>query len=358
MLKHLNSQFDPFISRYENLLMLFNCMQDQNFEIREWTVRILGRLVPHNASQILPYLRQLIVSLISQLEQSNDGREREEAVKLIKMFVRYTPDLAKAYSTSILICLIKKLDGERATSTLVSSILTVISEISKINADAIKPYLGDLFPLILECIKDMTSSTKRKEAIRTLISIIENTSFVVKPYFYFPVLIEVIQNLVQTESNSDIRKHILRLIGTLGAVDPYLVKQITRTSEHADVNDVTEIFYSLSTVFSFDENDKGMNNIRKVKKQDEAVEKQSKKPQSKTLVTVEELNLSKEHKYSAMAIYQLMKVLVDPNMRDHHLVTLNGLLYILRCQRECMPYIQMIIPPLMDLIKQNDVYRM
>ena len=30
--------------------MLFNCMQDQNFEIKERTVRILGRLVPHNAS--------------------------------------------------------------------------------------------------------------------------------------------------------------------------------------------------------------------------------------------------------------------------------------------------------------------
>ena len=28
MLKYLNSQFDPFISKYENLLMLFNCMQD------------------------------------------------------------------------------------------------------------------------------------------------------------------------------------------------------------------------------------------------------------------------------------------------------------------------------------------
>lgn len=64
MLKYLNPQFDPFISRYENLLMLFNCMQDQNFEIKDRTVRILGRLVPHNASQILPYLRQLIVSLI------------------------------------------------------------------------------------------------------------------------------------------------------------------------------------------------------------------------------------------------------------------------------------------------------
>ena len=65
MLKYLNSQFDPFISKYENLLMLFNCMQDQNFEIKDKTIRILGRLVPYNSSQILPYLRHLIVSLIN-----------------------------------------------------------------------------------------------------------------------------------------------------------------------------------------------------------------------------------------------------------------------------------------------------
>jgi hypothetical protein len=53
-----------------------------------------------------------------------------------------------------------------------------------------------------------------------------------------------------------------------------------------------------------------------------------------------------------MAIYALMKVLMDPNMRDHHQVTINGLTYILRCQRsETMPYTPMIIPPLMYLIK-------
>jgi len=52
-----------------------------------------------------------------------------------------------------------------------------------------------------------------------------------------------------------------------------------------------------------------------------------------------------------MAIYSLMKVLIDYNMREHHLVTLNGLNYILRSQNDLMPYIPMIIPPLMDLIK-------
>ena len=55
-----------------------------------------------------------------------------------------------------------------------------------------------------------------------------------------------------------------------------------------------------------------------------------------------------------MAIYQLMKVLVDPIMRDHHSVTLSGLIYLLRSQPDSMPFMPMLIPPLMDLIKQND----
>jgi serine/threonine-protein kinase mTOR len=82
--------------------------------------------------------------------------------------------------------LIKKLDGELATSAFVSAVLEVISEIAKVNSDDIKPYLGDLFPLVIECIKDLSSRDKRQMAIKTLISIIENTGFVVKPYFYFP----------------------------------------------------------------------------------------------------------------------------------------------------------------------------
>lgn len=65
-------------------------------------------------------------------------------------------------------------------------------------------------------------------AIHTLISIIVNTGFVVKPYFYYPELLTIITNLVQTEQNMKIRKLILKLIGTLGAVDPYLIKQVIR----------------------------------------------------------------------------------------------------------------------------------
>lgn len=113
MLTCLNSDFDPFISRYENLLMLFNCMKDSNNDIKIKTIKILGRLTPHNPQQILPYLRNLIVSLISQLEHSHQYKEREEAAKLIKAFVKYNRDLSKSYAQSILNCLFQRIDQDK-----------------------------------------------------------------------------------------------------------------------------------------------------------------------------------------------------------------------------------------------------
>lgn len=239
MLKYLNSQFDPFISRYENLLMLFNCMQDSNFDIRDRTVRILGRLVTHNASQILPFLRNLIVSLSNQLEHSQDVKEREEAAKLIKTFVRSNRDLSRSYAHSILKSLIQVIveagaAEHAATSAFISAVLEAIGEISTVDAEAVKPYMGDLLPLILECIKDQSSAQKREVALKTLIAIVENTGFVIKPYFYYPEILQFVRNLVQNEQSSGIKRLVFKLIGTIGALDPYLVKQIQLYYNSAD----------------------------------------------------------------------------------------------------------------------------
>jgi hypothetical protein len=112
MLTTINPDFDPFIARYESLLMLFNCMKDSNNEVKIKTIKILGRLSNINPQQILPYLRNLIVSLISQLEHSQQYKEREEAAKLIKAFVKYNRDLSKSYILSILNCLFQRIDQD------------------------------------------------------------------------------------------------------------------------------------------------------------------------------------------------------------------------------------------------------
>jgi hypothetical protein len=52
--------------------------------------------------------------------------------------------------------------------------------------------------------------------------------------------------------------------------------------------------------------------------------------QIKLLAHYDELNLSKEHKYPAMAIHHMLKVLINPNLRDHHKVCLDSIRYIVK----------------------------
>lgn len=72
------------------------------------------------------------------------------------------------------------------------------------------------------------------------------------------------------------------------------------------------------------------------------------------LIPIDELKLSKEDKYPGLSIYHLLKVLVDPNLRDHHKVCLDGVKYIVRNQPDSMPFMPMLIPPLLHLMKQNE----
>lgn len=123
-------------------------------------------------------------------------KEREEAAKLIRTFVRSNKDLSRSYANSILKSLIQMIDGEQATSSFISAVLEAIGEISNVDSESVKPYMGELMPLILECIKDQSSAQKREVAIKTMISIVENTGFVIKPYFFYPEILQFVRNLV------------------------------------------------------------------------------------------------------------------------------------------------------------------
>ena len=55
-----------------------------------------------------------------------------------------------------------------------------------------------------------------------------------------------------------------------------------------------------------------------------------------------------------MAIHHMLKVLVDSNLRDHHKVCLDSIRYIIKNQPDAMPFMPMLIPVLMAMLKQND----
>jgi len=60
---------------------------------------------------------------------------------------------------------------------------------------------------------------------------------------------------------------------------------------------------------------------------------------------------SKESYYSTFAIEQLIKVLVDPTLRDHHQTVLLGINYlVLNLGQDSANFLPLIIPPILSHI--------
>ena len=61
--------------------------------------------------------------------------------------------------------------------------------------------------------------------------LVESTGYVVEPYVKYPTLLEVLLNFLKTEQNPKIRRETLKVIGYLGALDPYRHKMLVGAVE-------------------------------------------------------------------------------------------------------------------------------
>ena len=137
MLKYLNPRFDPFLSKKRNLKLLFQCVNDNVYEVKQHSIEILGRLVDHNPSIVLPYIRNILIELLSKLEYSADYKEKEESAKLINLLIYHTGGMLESYTQPILKALIPRLKqlnlNSKSRSSLTSAILEAIGQLSTVN---------------------------------------------------------------------------------------------------------------------------------------------------------------------------------------------------------------------------------
>ena len=81
-------------------------------------------------------------------------------------------------------------------------------------------------------------------ALWTLGQLVESTGYVVEPYQKYPSLLEVLLNFLKTEQSLSIRREAIRVLGLLGALDPYKHKinlgVIDRSSDAGAVLSMSE----------------------------------------------------------------------------------------------------------------------
>ncbi|KAG0305001.1 phosphatidylinositol kinase- protein kinase tor1 [Dissophora globulifera] len=242
ILTSLDERFDRHLAKAENVRSLFIALNDETFVIRELAITILGRLTAYNPAYVIPPLRKILIQLLTEIEYSGMVRNKEESARLLTLLVMASDQLVKPYIESILKVLLPNIRD--SSPSVVSSVLQALGEIARVGGQDLLQYMDQLMPIFIEILQDQSSPIKRSAALTALGRLASNTGYVIDPYLKYPVLLDILMSIVKTEQSVRIRRETMKLIGVLGALDPYRHKQLvmkfgdqnpTDKSENSDV---------------------------------------------------------------------------------------------------------------------------
>ncbi|XP_063917186.1 serine/threonine-protein kinase mTOR isoform X2 [Zophobas morio] len=328
----LDRTFDNHLAQAESLSALFVALQDEMFEIREVALFTIGRLSAMNPAYVMPSLRKTLVQLLSELEHSGSGRNKEQGARMVDHLVVSAPRMIRPYMEPILKVLVPKLRDPEPNPGVVLSVLLTIGDLAEVSSGGteLQEWMQELMGILLEMLGDASAPEKRGAALCTLGQLVGVTGHVIQPYTQYPVLLDVLLNFLKTEQQSYIRRETIRVLGLLGALDPYKHK-INRG----------EIDYYPEAPVLIPMTDKG---------EDLNADLTS----SEMLVNMSSNTL--EEYYLAIAIATLMRIIKDPTLAQHHTMVVQAVTFIFKSLGiKCVPYISQVLPSLLYVVRTADV---
>eukprot|EP00850_Spirogloea_muscicola_P011604 SM000072S21238 [mRNA] locus=s72:583526:601430:+ [translate_table: standard] len=351
--------FDDFLGQADNLGAIFIALNDEACEVRELAVVLAGRLASRNPAYVLPALRHYLLQLLTDLEHSTDNKHREESARLLGDLIRACTRLVQPYISPILKVLVAKLREGSASSTggsgsgtssVVASILATIGDLARVGGRAMRPYLGQLMPLIVEALQDGGAIGKREIAVTTLGLVVESTGYVVAPYSDYPQLLALLLRLLNGELAWSTRREVLKVLGIMGALDPHVHKR-NLTALQAEALDTGGTLHGLqarSTGAAIAGGGGGGWGEAGAAGAGggEAADALLLLPSGGLSPT------SSEDYYPTVAIAALMRILREPAMSSYHQRVVGSLMYIFKSMGlACIPYLPKVMPDLFHVIR-------
>ncbi|KAF8966334.1 atypical/PIKK/FRAP protein kinase [Flammula alnicola] len=201
VLASLHERFDKHLAQAENIRSLFIALNDEVFENRVTAVGLIGRLAKHNPAYVMPSLRKALIQLLTELEYSTVMRNREECTRLLTLLVSAT-------------------QRERYNPTVAANVLMCLGELTCVGGEEAMPHVPELMQVIIQRLSD-ASLIKRDAALHTLGQVCSSTGYVIAPLMEYPQLLPLLGKILKTESNQPVRREVVKVLGILGALDPY-----------------------------------------------------------------------------------------------------------------------------------------
>ena len=461
-----DTRLDRFLLQSDLLSTLFLALHDEYSAIREAAILLLGRLSTKNPAVILPTLRRMLLLLLGEMQaeevwgggqggvrgggEGRRGLSQEEGAKMLGQLIGSCHALIKPYVDSILGVLVPKLGDREATGKdgqggdgsgrrkrsegLISSVLSTLGKLSVICGEDMTPFLDHLMPLLLEALYPPhmlhasataaattaspasvalaapttapapSSSDHKQMTLRTLSLLLSSTSSVIAPFIRYPHFLPCLLHLVRTDKSKAVRLECLRVIGVVGAIDPFEYRKcqsewvaVMGESGGGSLNSVSQGHgdgrmprrgtsdsmksTSVQVVPSI-KTDKDKVEVKDEAKRDEAADnavadglpggspltRQAQPGEARPLTEDDDVQhdiylcqfQSYDEYYPSVAIASLMRVIVDPRLLSHHSLSLGALMFILKSlgRDKCQPFLASIVPVfLREMRSCDDVLR-
>ncbi|OXA52223.1 Serine/threonine-protein kinase mTOR [Folsomia candida] len=332
VLENLDEIFDSYLSQPENLSALFVALHDEVFEIREIALCTIGRLSLINPAYVLPGLRKVLVQILNELEYSGMGRNKEQAARMLGHLVSTSPKLMKSYKDPVLKALMRKLKDTDPNPGVVINILVTLGDLAQVAGKEMYSTVPDLLTVLLDMLNDSGAPTQRGFALWTLGQLVENTGSVVTPYQKFPTLLDTLLSFLKTEQQHFVRRGTIRVLGLLGALDPYKHKM------HLGQIDVEG------------------NAIALVSMTDPKSEIESVQEMSTSEMLIHMSNATLDEFYPSIAIATLMRIIRDNTLAQHHTSVVQAVTFVFKSLNvSCVTYIPQVIPCLIQVIRTTEM---
>lgn len=330
--ENLDEIFDSHLAQPENLSALFVSLYDEVFEIREISLCTIGRLSLINPAYVLPNLRKVLVQILTELEYSGMGRNKEQAARMLGHLVATSPKLIRSYREPVLKSLIPKLKDPDPNPGVVVNILVTLGDLTQVAGVEMQATVPELLTILLEMLNDSGVPLLRGFALWTLGQLVENTGCVITPYQRFPMLLDTLLSYLKTEQQHFVRRGTIRVLGLLGALDPYKHKM------HLGQIDVEGSATALVSMTD-------------PKSEIEAIQEMS---TSEMLIHMSSATL--DEFYPAIAIATLMRIIRDSTLAQHHHSVVQAVTFVFKSlNMNCVTYIPQVIPCLIQVIRTTEM---
>ncbi|GAV78802.1 PI3_PI4_kinase domain-containing protein/FAT domain-containing protein/FATC domain-containing protein/Rapamycin_bind domain-containing protein/DUF3385 domain-containing protein/HEAT_2 domain-containing protein [Cephalotus follicularis] len=329
---HGNRGFDDFLAQANSLSAVFAALNDEDFEVREYAISVAGRLSDKNPAYVLPALRRHLIQLLTYLGQSADNKCREESAKLLGCLIRNCERLILPYIAPVHKALVARLlegSGVNANNGIISGVLVTVGDLARVGGFAMRQYIPELMPLIVEALLDGAAVTKREVAVATLGQVVQSTGYVITPYIKYPPLLGLLLKLLNGELVWSTRREVLKVLGIMGALDPHVHKQNQQSlaGSHGEVTRAAS--------------DSGQH-----------------------IPSMDELPMdlwpsfaTSDDYYYTVAINSLMRILRDPSLASYHQKVVGSLMFIFESMDlGCVPYLPKVLPDLFHTVRTCDDY--